>query len=210
MDSVLVFVPSRGTVSVEWAFNLRGIWLPNGSETWYMCGHSIEHARNEAVNILLGTRHQWLFFLDDDVLVPEDIVKRLLYRNVEIVSALYYRRAAPIEPVLYRAVNGSIRPLENGTPLKGLMEVDYVGCGCLLVHRRVFEKVLYPWFEYKIGRRDLPEREQISEDFDFCRKARAAGFKVFVDADIHCHHLGMGKASPGAGFVPINVEVRGI
>jgi GT2 family glycosyltransferase len=98
-----------------------------------------------------------------------------------------------------------------------IMEVDAIGAGCLLVRREVFERlaeqqeredarlvevmqhlegylakedydllhehvrVMDPWFEFLTDE---------GEDMYFCRKARAAGYKVYVDLSVKCIHQG--------------------
>ncbi len=62
-----------------------------------------------------------------------------------------------------------------------LIECDAVGFGCVLIERRVFETIEYPWFEAD------PETGG-AEDFDFCEKAKRAGFQVFADMTVQCDH----------------------
>ncbi|MFQ5823267.1 MAG: hypothetical protein ACE5JB_04350 [bacterium] len=62
-----------------------------------------------------------------------------------------------------------------------LFEMDRVGAGCLMVRRGVFEKIKHPWFSF--------DEYGIGEDFDFCRKAKAHGFKIFVDLAVMCGHV---------------------
>ncbi len=63
---------------------------------------------------------------------------------------------------------------------KELRQVDGIGTGCMLIRRRVLEKVPPPWFSYSEGG---------SEDLFFCRRAIEAGFKVHVDLGVICGHL---------------------
>jgi len=56
--------------------------------------------------------------------------------------------------------------------------VDALGLGFTLIRRDVFQKLEYPWFEFK----------ELSEDFEFMYKAQKAGFKVLLDSSILCLH----------------------
>lgn len=58
-----------------------------------------------------------------------------------------------------------------------LMEVLFTGLGCLLISRKVLEKVRFSWAEDSF------------DDAKFAEDARKAGFKVFVDTRVRCNHM---------------------
>jgi len=66
----------------------------------------------------------------------------------------------------------------------GIKEVDAVGNCCLLVSRRVLEKVK-PMAKFVFTREGLPK---LSEDLNFCLRAKKKGFHVWVDWDLKCRH----------------------
>lgn len=65
----------------------------------------------------------------------------------------------------------------------GLLEIDGIGTGCLLIHRSVFEDMAEPFWQYRLGRG--------SEDLDFCFRAKLLGYPVFLDMDVVCGHWSM-------------------
>jgi FkbM family methyltransferase len=67
------------------------------------------------------------------------------------------------------------------------MEIDGCGFGCVLVKSEVFRAVGYPQFVYHSA---IDHKDTISEDTDFCKKAKDRGFKIFVDSSIKCGHKG--------------------
>lgn len=77
---------------------------------------------------------------------------------------------------IYKNTEAIILPKEN------LIPIDGCGGGCLLVHRRVFEKLEKPYFAFP--------KEEVSagEDFYFCRKVRQAGFQIYLDPGVICGH----------------------
>ena len=90
-------------------------------------------------------------------------------------------------------------------------EVDYVGAGCLLIHRDVLNSLqpLSPrcrWFEWRCDRTDLPHLERTSEDFTFCKHARNHGYKIYVDTGIQCRHAGFGESGIGGTFKPLEIK----
>jgi GT2 family glycosyltransferase len=124
--------------------------------------------------------------------------------HVDIVGGAYFQRFEPHELIAYQHVGGELpyRPLtpewieyvrshRDSLPLDGrftgriigsdgLMEVDGIGTGCLLIRRKVFEAMAEPWFSY---------RDEGSEDLYFCREAKRAGFKIHLDRGLVCGHV---------------------
>lgn len=66
-----------------------------------------------------------------------------------------------------------------------LMEVLFTGLGCMLISRKVLEKVKFGWAEDSF------------DDAKFAEDARKAGFKVYVDTRIRCDHITNQKLSWG-------------
>jgi hypothetical protein len=198
---VLVGILTREVVSSAWAKAYRDMQLPTNSHVQMYAGMPFDHARNNACQDALTNGFQWVFFLDDDVVAPPDTVQRLINRNVPIVSGLYYRRHEGIQACMQMGPGEWVKDFQVGT----VIEVGAVGAGCLLIHRSVLEKMKKPWFEWMCDREDLAANLRRSEDFEFCTKAGAAGFKVIVDTSIQCKHLGFGKAEVGGKFSPIGV-----
>lgn len=207
---VLVATLTREFTTAKWAANYRAMQLPGNSVTTMLSGMPYDHARNTACENMLANNFTWLFFLDDDVCIPIDTVPRLIAHGKDIVSGMYMRRAPPIAPV---ALNfdgqGRAQWISSWQP-GALIEVDLVGAGCLLIHRRVLERMSRPWFDWELDRRDHPPHlgDRLSEDFAFCRKAkREFGFRIHVDTSIQCEHVGIGQAQMLAGpsFTPASV-----
>lgn len=209
-NRVLGCVLTRETVSTAWAFGFRNIHMQNGAWT-ALTGMPFDHARNTGCLKLLELGWEWLYFLDDDVIPPNDVLIKLMSHNKPIVSGVYYRRYAPLAPVmLLESENGSGPQWITQYPENSLIKVDYVGSGCLLIHRSVLES-LPPlsnrchWFEWRCDRTDLTHLEKTSEDFTFCKHARNHGFEIFVDTSIQCIHAGLGSSSI-EGFKPLEIK----
>jgi GT2 family glycosyltransferase len=72
-----------------------------------------------------------------------------------------------------KLLHSALEELESNTPY-WLSEVQMT-----LLHEHV--RVMDPWFEFL---------NDEGEDMYFCRKARAAGYKIYVDLSVKCLHLG--------------------
>lgn len=198
--------------TIAWAIAFRNL-RPFADQMPFlpMAGKPYDDGRNSCVKAFLESDYQHLFFLDTDVTPPSDCVSRLLAHNLPIVSGLYHRRSPPHSlPVMIK--NGSW--YVNHPP--GLVEVDLVGAGCLLVHRSVYERVPpqrpgKSWYDWRIDLKDLdpPIVEPdscLSEDFSWNRHVRKHGYKIMVDTTIDCGHVGLGEARRGT-FLPAEARM---
>jgi hypothetical protein len=170
----------------------------------FFTGMPFDHARNTAVQRAIEGGYTWLLFLDDDVVPPANVFDLLSRHGLDIVSGLYYRRSKPVMPVMMREVPQGTEYITSFTP-GTLLEADLVGSGCLLIHRRVLLGMKKPWFEWLLDHDELPENQRCSEDYDFCRKARKAGFRIFVDTSVQCKHIGYGQSLIGGAFEPVEI-----
>src|SRR3989338_74993 len=130
-------------------------------------GGLVDRARNRLVEQMLDhpMKPTHLFFLDNDVVPAPDTLLRLLKANQPIVSGVYRRRVPPHEPMVFLNKRGIFQPISLKSKNK-LVTADYVGGGCLLIERKVLEKLKPPWFVI-----EWRGKNQLSEDFYFCEKA---------------------------------------
>lgn len=197
------------TTTVAWALALRRLIIP-GPEPLVVTGLPFDHARNVCARHALDSGAEWLFFLDSDVAPPPDAVPRLLAWDRPVISGMYCRRSPPhAVPVMMRDDRWVT---DIPAPGKGpLVEVELVGAGCLLIHRRVLEQLPphrpgKPWFDWRsdIGPPHCRPGEAMSEDFTFCKAVREKlNIPVMVDTSVRCRHIGMAEADYGS-FVPLN------
>jgi len=143
----------------------------------------IYDAREMAAEHMLKNGHDWLLFLDSDMVPPADMIPRLLAHDKPIVSGIAFKRIPPYSPCFYPKLEYDgkevkLLPAEDWT--QGLGEVEGVGMACTLIRREVFEKTPKPWFF------PMPV---LAEDLGFCLRAREAGFKIYVDTTLVCGHV---------------------
>jgi len=153
--------------------------LPAGSRTVWQVGNDIAGNRNAACEALLAEDDggEWIWFVDDDHAFREDIIAKLLARDVDVVTPLCLRRVQPFLPV--PCVEEDFMDVTRYEP-DALVEVQHAGSSGMLIRRRVLEQVEPPWFELANG---------VSEDVAFCVKAKAAGFKIHVDMGVRLGHM---------------------
>jgi GT2 family glycosyltransferase len=149
--------------------------------------------RNEITQVMLDNAADWVLYLDDDHILPQDVLPRLLAADKDVVSALYTQRQPPFDPVLFDSEvkgGGHIRKsLKNGE--HGLVKVSAAGAGCLLVKRKVIEALTPPY--WTLGQIDAGSW---GDDLDFCNRVRAAGFDIYCDLDTSIGHSMTGVVWP--------------
>ena len=123
-----------------------------------------------------------LLFVDSDMRFPQDMISRLLKHDLDIVAANCARRRMPTGPTaqIYKE-NGERELVWTMPESAGLQEIGSVGMGVMLIKAEVFKALSEPWYETP-WRSD--KRGYIGEDVYFCNKARAAGFKIWIDHDV--------------------------
>lgn len=149
-------------------------------------GSILANKRVDAVKQMMDTKCSHLLFVDTDQTFPKTTLHRLLSHDVDVVAAniavkrlpsLPTARGWPAEGKTWREA-----PLvytdEEST---GLEKVARIGCGIILIKRKVFEATglnifNQPWIE------EVQKYE--GEDWDMCEKIHAAGFDIWIDHDL--------------------------
>lgn len=148
----------------------------------------------------------WVLFIDSDMGFDPDTADRLIAAAdpVErpIVGALCFvlrcQSVGPLHSFNYQVFPTMYRLAETGDeigvapwvnyPRDQLVEVDATGAGCLLVHRSVLEAIGGDWFEQITVTREDGVKVKFGEDISFCLRAKAAGFRTFVDTRVKTSH----------------------
>jgi len=167
--------------------SLTGLASPPGTALVQSAGMDIATNRNRAAASMRG---DWLFTLDDDLVLLPDTLTRLLavlaQGVYDVVCAYSLRRQPPHDSLVYLA-DPTVPPhpepwIPDGRT--GVMEIAAAGLGGVLISRRVFERLERPYF--RVGQ---VAPDHLHEDVEFCRRVRAAGFRIAVDLDAPVGHI---------------------
>jgi hypothetical protein len=99
--------------------------------------------RNEITNKgFLNGNADWIFWIDDDTVPPQNAILSLIKLGLPFVAGLYFLPRKPFNPIAYkRHIKSGLYAPVYKYPRGGLFEVDSVGMGCTLIHRSVYEKI---------------------------------------------------------------------
>lgn len=143
----------------------------------------IAHNRNDIVQRFLKTDCDYLLMIDSDI-VPKKNPLLLLAYNKDIIGGVcpQYNNGTIYCVVMEKTPKGlqEIALADRN----GIKEVDAIGTGCILIARRVLEKVKAPFMR----KWDNDGLQDLGLDFYFCEKAKKHGFSVWADWESVCSH----------------------
>ena len=178
----------------------------------------ITKARNECIsNFMNNTKLDYFIFIDADIgFKALDIIKLMNY-DKPLVAGTYpkkHLRWEEIQKCFYNDTPESSKELlektseytiyDKGKNKKcvktGLLEVDRVGTGFMMIKRDLIKKVAkkYPELMYKENGKKgyglfesaIINKEHLSEDYAFCERVKGVGEKIYIDPKIKLTHNG--------------------
>ena len=176
----------------------------------------ITKARNECLsNFMNNTKLDYFIFIDADIgFNALDVIKMINYdkpliagaypkkhlRWEEIQKCFYNDIPETSQELLQKTSEYTIYEKENQIPKDGLLEVNRVGTGFMMIKRDLIKKMAkkYPELMYKENGKKgygffesaIMNKEHLSEDYAFCERAKAVGEKVLIDPSIELTHNG--------------------
>lgn len=161
-------------------------------------GFSVPDARNFVVNKAIKEDFDYIFFVDDDVLIPRNALVQLVHHKADIVGGFYYRKYFPLESTgMHVNENDEPVPIEILTNkqiqenIKGYKIGDIIHntlvlpSGVTLIKTEVFKNMESPWYRTCT----INGRATITEDTYICQKARDLEYDIITDLGIQCIHV---------------------
>ena len=203
--SIFVGIPTYdGKLSIKLAYTLAALMpmaMKHGISVklGHVSGCSIiTMARNMLVDQFLQSNCTELLFIDADVIPqPEDILRLVAQSGDKDVTAGMYPRRAKDKKFFLDFFQDELGDLQfDGA----LMRANRVGTGFMLIQRHVIETLADKAEKYlgqdgvgqvaNVFEFSMLDGKFVGEDYTFCDKARAEGFKVWVDVEINLPHMG--------------------
>lgn len=154
----------------------------------------VHRARNEMTATFLKSDHSHMMWLDADIVFAPEDVARLWNHQADIAVGFYAMKRLGNPIAAWRG--GKLVDLKD-CPAEPF-EVDFAGTGFMLIRREVIEHLVAKAQQYEGPNGVVPLLYDTlvhggifeSEDYNFCRKAREAGFKIIGDPSIKLGHIG--------------------
>lgn len=233
MVSLFIAVPCGSckmyTACARSLMNLQKECISRGIQAgvFFEEGNSLlPHARNKLASAFLESGMDYMLFVDDDIEFSAEAVIAMMSCNKDMIGGMYpyktynwnamYEAArqpydSPDE-VRRKGVNYVFRALQASQSIhtkQEPIEVEAVGTGLLLIHRRALERmvsgpnpvaprytvdafqgkdgeVFYNFFQVQLDGGVL-----ISEDYWFCRQWRKCGGQIYAATWALCKHWGI-------------------
>lgn len=148
---------------------------------WVAPGMWIDYARNSFCQEALTWGADWIGMMDDDVSCLGDTFYKMIENNVDICSPLMHIRRFPYNPVIFDYIEKENAYKSVVKLKKGLVKVDGVGAGIILIRASILKSMMQPWFA--MG-------QKFGEDLYFCSNARKHKFGVYYDGRLQGTHYG--------------------
>ena len=152
-SGVTIGVPTFGKVSTMWTISQLSLAIPIFTNIGYhfLQGKPVDIARSEIALNALNTGQGFVFFRDDDTLVPRDGLSKLMKRlpiedrthpkdkaNMVVGGVVYTKTEPPVPMIHIEGISAGFEDWEYGE----LVECDIIGMGCTLIPTAVFKKTL--------------------------------------------------------------------
>ena len=187
---IFISVLNQGSIRPELANLLSN--LPDQKKynliIQYPAKKPITNNRNSIVKRFLETDMDYLLMIDGDCVPTEKILDMADYdKDVMGAVCFGYMKGMLIPFVMKRIPNGKYNMLDISHN-DGVVECDAVGSGTIMIARRALEDMPFPFRnEYD------PEGIKVKGlDFNFCKRAKDMGYKIWCDTDMLVSHWTIG------------------
>lgn len=194
---VLIAIPTTGRpVPIAWAFALKQLTVPPVmlSTIFSVIGKPLDEARNISAQKAIDDNYKYLFFLDDDVVLPQGTLRRFITLmdnnpHFQFLSGVVCTRDETPQPMIFKQLGngpswnwkvGSVTWARAGAIGAGIIRVD-----CL-------RKIQAPWFkrvDEEFGGVDegMYFYKQL-EDLNQSDPSNLESWPIWIDGKTLCEH----------------------
>ena len=193
----IIAVPCMDMMHTAFVRSLTGLKHRSDVQISFAQGSLVYDGRNNLTKAAIDGGFDRILWLDSDVVFDSDLEEKLhtdLDAGAEMVSALYFTRAEPIKPTVYKLVGMDRDPVGNrfpraesflDYPRDRVFPVEGCGFGAVMMTvdllRRTTEAFGLPF----------SPMNGFGEDFSFCMRVRQLGVPILCDSRIKIGHVGM-------------------
>lgn len=189
---ILIAVPCMDTVHTLFFASFVSMRKPEGTEVGIASCSLVYEARHTLARKAMDEGFDRVLWLDSDMNFQPDLLERLsadLDTGLEFVTGVYFSRKNPVTPIVYEVCHPTVLKDGNLFPTvesvkeipEDLFEIEGCGFGAVMMTTDLIRRAgPLPFFP----------TDKYGEDLSFCRKARAAGAKLYCDGRIKLDHVG--------------------
>ncbi|MBQ6385359.1 MAG: hypothetical protein IJJ38_04235 [Lachnospiraceae bacterium] len=194
---ILIAVPTFETISPDTFKSIYGL-DPGGH--WcvfdFVRGYDCATARNNIAQQAMNEEADYVFMVDNDVVLPPDALINLLDDAKDVCLGYYPNRnlqnvydgktsVCRMGELNYTLQYPSLEMQALRDTGQFKIQIHGGGMGCAMIRTELFRKLSYPWFDWV----NYADRGILSEDLFFCEKCGQAGIPVYTDTRVGCGHL---------------------
>ena len=197
MTKIMIAIPCLAKIDTAFVQSLINLDKTGMEVAVQFCeGSLVYDARNILANIAIKADFDRVLWVDSDMILERDTLKRLNARMDEgrdFIAALAFRRRPPHIPVIYSQIAmmedaegrrvPSITAYED-YPENEVFDVAGSGFGCVMTSVELLRKV-----RDKYGLPFSP-RVGFGEDISFCMMAHEVGTTLWCDSSVKVKHIG--------------------
>lgn len=178
----------------------------------------ITNARNKLATVFMEHNFTHLMFIDADIGFNAADIVRMIQADKDVIAGIYPKKiinwqriemavkaGVPTEQLQYHAgdlvVSLVDHEMEKEVKINEPAEVFGAGTGFMLIKRSVMEGLKdkvdtyldsdgRPLYEYFFLVKDPVLKQQLTEDYAFCRLCREHGYKIYVAPWVKLNHTG--------------------
>lgn len=207
MAKILIAVPTFETIYPDTYKSIYEIDKGDNEVLFeFVRGYDIATARNRIAQKSLDLECDYVLMVDNDVVVPKDVLTLMLENPVDVCLGVYAHRGPDN---IYRGKVCVCRlkddrgqdyfnyPLESAYSASEIIKfaqrgekkkrIHGGGMGCAFINTFVFKAIDYPWYDW-VNYGDA-NRGMLSEDLYFCERCKAKTIPVFTDVRVRCGHM---------------------
>ena len=203
----MIAITTAETVAHEVMESIYNLDVPDDVETTLRIIHAynVADGRNSLADMMMNEGFDYIFFVDNDVILPKNALVDLYNMNWYFSVGTYPRKEEqtltspdPFTTLYYHSDKNKEVYCPFFLPKSQLKrgyitQVDCCGLGCALIRRDLFEKIEKPWFFFAHEGEPIATNTGeycIGEDMWFCRKVIRANMQIWAHGSVLCGHLG--------------------
>lgn len=204
---ILIAVPTFETIYPD---TFKSIWeldrCSHDVDFDFVRGYDCATARNNIAQRAIDGGYDYVLMVDNDVILPEDALAKLLEDPHPVCLGYYAHRDADnvyrgntcickrYQPDGREYFNYPLESEYSAEEIRKMIDkgkkkirIHGGGMGCAFIKVDVFKQIKYPWYDWVNYADD--HRGMLSEDLYFCEKLKAAGIPVYADVRVGCGHI---------------------